>query len=300
MKALVTGATGLVGRELLKTLQAPVVLTRAAGEVKAKLGPSVSAWQWRPEDEPAPAEAFAGVEAVFHLAGEPVAEGRWTAAKKQRIRASRVLGTHNLVATLAKLPKPPRVLVAASGVDYYGDTGDAVVDERAGPGASFLSEVCQAWEAEAKAAERYGIRVVLARIGLVLAPRGGALARMLPVFRWGVGGKLGSGNQWLGWVHLEDVVGLLSHAARRETLSGPMNVVSPEPVTNAEFTRQLGRALRRPTLLPVPRFALRAALGELSDAVFASHRVVPRAAKESGYEFVYPDLQRALEHAVRG
>ncbi len=300
MKALVTGATGLVGRELLKALQAPVVLSRAAGEAKAKLGPSVSAWQWQPEAELAPTEAFAGVDTVFHLAGEPVAEGRWTPAKKQRIRASRVLGTHNLVAALAQLPTPPRVLVAASGVDYYGDTGDALVDERTGPGTSFLSEVCQAWEAEVKAAERYGVRVVLARFGMVLAPQGGALARMLPIFRLGVGGKLGSGSHWLGWVHIEDVVGLLLHAAHHDTLSGPMNVVSPEPVTNAEFTGQLGRALGRPTPLSVPRFALRAAYGELSDALFASHRVVPRAARESGYEFAYTELQRALEDTVRG
>jgi uncharacterized protein len=300
LKALISGATGLVGRELLKRLQAPVVLTRAPEEAASKLGPDVTARAWRPEAEEPPSDAFAGVDTVFHLAGEPVAEGRWTAEKKRRIEASRVLGTRHLVAALARLPAPPRLLVSASAVGYYGDRADAELDEGAAPGQGFLAEVCQAWEAEAQAAERHGIRVVCARLGLVLAPRGGALARMLPPFRMGVGGQLGDGRQWMPWIHLDDVVGLLLHAAREDSLRGPLNVVSPAPVINAEFTRCLGRALGRPTLLSVPRLALRVAFGELSQALLSSQRVLPRAAEQSGYRFKYPELAGALQACIDG
>jgi uncharacterized protein (TIGR01777 family) len=298
LKALISGATGLVGRELLKRLQGPVVLTRAPAEAAKKLGSDVTAWAWRPEAEEPPGEAFAGVDTVFHLAGEPVAEGRWNAEKKQRIRASRVLGTRQLVAALARLAAPPRVLVSASAVGYYGDRGDAELDERSAPGQGFLAEVCQEWEHEARVAESHGIRVVCARLGIVLAARGGALARMLPPFRMGVGGQLGDGRQWMPWVHVDDVVGLLLHAAQADALRGALNVVSPTPVSNAEFTRQLGRALQRPTLLSVPRLALRVAFGELSQALLASQRVLPKAAEQSGYRFVYPELSRALESCI--
>jgi hypothetical protein len=299
VKALLTGATGLIGRELIQRLEAPVVLSREASTARRRLASVASAWDWHPEAEPAPAAAFEGIDTVFHLAGEPVAEGRWTAAKKQRIKDSRVLGTRNLVAAFAALQTPPRVLVSASGVDYYGDRGDEELDESSAPGQSFLADVCQAWEAEARSAERYGVRVVMIRLGLVLAPRGGALARMLTPFRLGVGGKLGDGRQWMPWVHLDDVVGLLMHAARRSELVGPLNVVSPGAVTNAEFTRELGRALERPAVLSVPRAALRLAFGELAQVLLSSKRVVPRAALGAQYGFVYPQLPRALEACVR-
>lgn len=298
MKALVTGATGLIGYELIKRLSSPVVLSRGAPAAQARLGASARVWAWQPEREPAPLEAFDGVDTVFHLAGEPVAEGRWTAEKKRRIKESRVLGTRHLVAALGGLKTPPRVLVSASGVDYYGDRGDEELDEASPPGQGFLAEVCEGWEAEARAAERLGVRVVTARLGLVLAPKGGALDRMLPPFRLGVGGKLGSGRQWMPWVHVDDVIGLLLRAAQDEALSGPMNVVSPEPFTNADFTRELGRALGRPAALTVPRVALSIAFGELSKVLLSSKRVLPRAARQAGYTFLYPDLRRALEACV--
>jgi uncharacterized protein len=298
MKALVTGATGLVGRELVRRLEQAVVLTRKVG-ASGQFGSGVKEWAWQPEAAVAPAGAFDGVDTVFHLAGEPVAEGRWTADKKRRIRDSRVLGTRNLVAALTTLPALPRVLVCASAVGFYGDRGDAELREASGKGSGFLANVCESWEAEARAAERVGIRVVMARLGIVLAERGGALARMLPPFRLGVGGKLGGGRQWMPWVHLDDVVGLLLHAAGDDRLRGPMNVVSPEPVTNAEFTRELGHVLGRPALLPVPRLALRVAFGELSQALLSSQRVLPALALETNYSFAYPRLRPALAACVK-
>lgn len=300
MKALVTGATGLIGAALIQRLQAPVVLSRGVEGAKQRLGGAASVWPWQAELEAPPSAAFDGVDTVFHLAGEPVADGRWTSEKKRRIKASRVLGTRHLVAALAALPRPPRVLVSASGVDYYGDRGDAELDEGSAAGQGFLAEVCQAWEAEAGAAERCGVRVVRVRLGLVLAARGGALARMLPPFRLGLGGKLGSGSQWMPWLHLDDAIGLLLHAAQTPTLSGPLNLVSPEPVTNAEFTAELGRVLGRPAVLGVPRVALRIAFGELSSALLSSKRVLPRAARETGYEFAYAALGPALEAVIHG
>jgi uncharacterized protein (TIGR01777 family) len=299
MKALVTGATGLVGRELLRHLEGAVVLTRNVAESERRLGAGVSARAWQPSREPAPAAAFDGIDAVFHLAGEPVAAGRWTPERTLRIRDSRVLGTRHLVATLSTLPALPRVLVCASGIDFYGDRGDAELREGSPRGQGFLSDVCEAWEAEARAAENVGVRVVLARFGLVLAARGGALERMLPPFRLGVGGKLGDGRQWLPWVHLDDAVGLLLHAARDERLRGPLNVVAPEAVTNAEFTRALGQALGRPALLSVPRLALRVLFGEISQALLDSRRVVPAVALETHYEFRHPRLAPALASCVR-
>lgn len=294
MKALVTGATGLVGRELLRRLGEAVVLTRDVERTRGRLGPGVRAFAWRPESEPAPAPAFESVDVVFHLAGEPVAEGRWTAEKKQRIADSRVLGTRNLVAALRALPALPRTLVCASAVGFYGTRGDQELSEAAPKGEGFLADVTESWEAEARAAERLGIRVVNARLGVVLAPDGGALARMLPPFRLGIGGTLGDGRQWMPWIHIADVVGLLLHAASDERLHGPVNVVSPHPVTNRELSRTLGHVLGRPAVLPVPRLALRAVFGELAEVLLHSQRVLPVAALESSYSFLYPDLEAAL------
>lgn len=301
MKALVTGATGLVGRALLGRLERPVVLTRDVNDAKRRLGSDVSVWPWQPTAEPAPAKAFEGVDAVFHLAGESVAEGRWTSDKKRRIKDSRVFGTRNLVRTLTELPARPSVLVCASGVNFYGhgERGDTELGEAAPRGEGFLAEVCEAWESEARAAERVGVRVVMARLGIVLAPRGGALARMLPPFRLGVGAKLADGRQWMSWIHLDDVLGLLLHAAHDGRVRGPMNVVSPEPVTNADFTRELAQALGRPAVLSVPRLALKLALGELSQALLGSMRVLPGVALETTYTFAYPRLGPALVACLR-
>lgn len=293
MTALVTGGTGLLGSALLQRLPGAVVLSR--DPVRARRGPGVTrAFAWHAEREPVPEAALEGVDTIYHLAGDPVADGRWTAEKKRRIRNSRVLGTRHLVASLARLRRPPRVLVAASAIGYYGDRGDTTLDEAAPAGEGFLPEVCAAWEQEARAAEAFGVRVVSVRIGVVLAKGGGALARMLPPFRLGLGGHLGSGRQWMAWVHLDDVIELFLHASRSAELRGALNAVSPHPVTNREFTMALGRALHRPAILSVPRIALRLALGEMSEVLTDSARVLPRVAERSGYRFEYPHLDEAL------
>jgi hypothetical protein len=299
MRSLVTGATGLVGRALAARLEGKVAaLSRDPARARA-LFPTAEAHAWAPEAGPPPAAALEGVEVVFHLAGEPVGEGRWTTERKRRIRASRELGTRHLVAGFEALERRPSVLVVASAVGYYGDRGDETLDEGSGPGRGFLSEVCEAWEREALEAERLGVRVVCVRLGIVLAPGGGALARMLPAFRRGLGGRLGSGRQWMAWIHIEDAVGLCLHAAGDARIHGPLNAVSPAPTTNAEFTRALGRALHRPAFLPVPRAALRLAFGELGQILTHSQRVRPGVAERTGYVFRHPGLEGALAAALR-
>ncbi len=293
MRAIVTGGTGLLGRELLTRLPDAAVLTRDPARATVTLG-GREALGWDPAAGPPAVDALAGAEVVFHLAGEPVANGRWTADRKLRIRESRVTGTRNLVAGLAAMKERPRVLVSASAVGYYGDRGDEVLDESSGPGGDFLAEVCGAWEREARAAEALGVRVVTVRIGLALAPGGGALSRMLTPFQLGAGGRLGNGRQWMSWAHIDDVVGILHHASQRDDLRGPVNAVSPRPVTNAEFTRALARAVHRPAFLPVPETALRLALGSMSEMVLGSQRVLPRVAERGGYSFRYPGLADAL------
>ena len=230
MRAVVTGATGLVGRNLLSRVDQAVALSRGSAAARAKLGAAADAvFAWDPLCEPAPPDAFDSADAVFHLAGETVAEGRWNAAKKARIRDSRVVGTRNLVATLRQLERPPRVLVSASAVGYYGDRGDEFLDETAAPGSDFLAQVCADWEREALAAGEAGIRVVTVRIGIVLSSRGGALAKMLTPFRLGLGSPLGSGRQWMSWIHLDDLIGLLLLAAERQDLQGAINATAPAP-----------------------------------------------------------------------
>ena len=299
MRALVTGATGFVGKKLLSRLERPVVLSRDAAAASARLGSEVQVFAWDPQREPPPPEAFADIDVVFHLAGESVAAGRWTAAKKARIRASRIVGTRNLMDTIRRLARQPQVLVSASAIGYYGDRGDEILDETTPPGSDFLSEVCVAWEREAQAAAKAGVRVVNVRLGLVLGKDGGALPRMLTPFRLGLGSPLGSGRQWMSWIHVDDVVGLLLLAAERPDLQGPLNATAPQPVTNREFTQALGRAVRRPTFLPaVPAGALRLALGELASLLLTSQRVLPRRAQAAGYTFVYSSLEDALQSLV--
>jgi uncharacterized protein (TIGR01777 family) len=294
MHAVVTGATGLIGRALIRQIGSPAaVLSRDDGRAQRLLG-GVAAHRWAPEGGPAPVEALRGADVVFNLAGEPAADGRWTAEKKRRIRDSRVVGTRHLVEGLAALDVRPRVLVSASAVGYYGDRGDELLDERSSPGQGFLAEVCIDWEREAMAAERLGIRVVCVRIGLVMSTAGGALAKMLAPFRLGAGGRLGTGRQWMPWIHIDDLVGILVHASRSDALRGPINGVAPAPVTNAEFTLALAHAVRRPALLPMPAFALNVAFGEMSGMLMASQRVMPALALRSGYTFAHPDLGGAL------
>jgi uncharacterized protein len=292
-RALLTGATGLVGTKLAERLSDVVVLSRDPERARRALRAS-EAHAWAPEVGPPPAAALANLDVVFHLAGEPVAQGRWTAEKKRRIRDSRVMGTRHLVAGLAAQARRPRVLVCASAVGYYGDRGDEVLDETSAAGQGFLAEVCAAWEREAGAAEALGIRVVSARIGVVLSRDGGALAKLLGLFRAGAGGTLAGGRQWMPWLHLDDLVGLLLHAAANDGVRGAMNAVAPQPVSNRDFTRALARAVHRPALLPVPAVALRLLLGEMSEVLTASARVLPRLAERTGYVFRYPDLDAAL------
>jgi len=289
----VTGSSGLVGSALLPELAArghrAIRLLRpgppAAGE------PAVA---WDPAAGTIDARALEGVDAVVHLAGEGVA-GRWSAAKKARIRDSRVRSTALLAGTLARLARPPRVLVCASAIGWYGDRGDEVLTEASPAGTGFLAEVCREWEAAAGAAALAAIRVVHLRIGMALSRRGGALAALLPVFRLSLGGPVGRGAQWMSWIALDDLVGAIVHALGADTLAGPVNAVAPHPVTNREFTRTLGRVLRRPAFLPFPAPAARLLLGEMADALLlASARVLPLRLTASGYAFEHPELRGAL------
>lgn len=301
MRAIITGATGFVGRKLLAQIEEPVVLSRhperARESLRNSMGSEIEVFGWDPAAAaPAPA-AFQGVEAIFHLAGESVGEGRWTAKKKWRIRESRVAGTQHLVAALKTLDKRPSVLVSASAVGFYGSRGDEILDETVAPGNDFLSEVCQAWEAASQAAKPLGVRVVNPRLGVVLGEGGGALSKMLLPFKLGIGGRLGDGNQWMPWVHVDDVVRLMLHAVKHAEIEGPMNVVSPEPVINRDFTRILAAALHRPAIFPAPAFGLKLILGEFADVLLGSQRVVPGVAERTGYTFHYGDLASAL-HAI--
>jgi uncharacterized protein (TIGR01777 family) len=238
------------------------------------------------------------VDGIVHLAGEPIV-GRWTRAKKSRILQSRIAGTTLLCKALASLPRPPRVLISASAIGYYGDRGTEVLREESAPGSGFLSDVCQAWEAATQPAVDCGMRVVRLRLGIVLSVKGGALAKMLPVFRLGLGGVVGWGRQYWSWIAIADVVEAILHIFTTETLAGPVNLVAPQPVTNAEFTRALAKVLKRPALCPVPAVGLRLLFGEMADALLlSSARVVPRRLETSRYPFRFPDLDGALRHLL--
>jgi uncharacterized protein (TIGR01777 family) len=297
MRALITGGTGFIGRSLFRELDQPFVLSRNPENARGLVG-DLPSHAWKPQAGPPPVGVFEGIDVVFHLAGERVGQGRWTKAKKDAIYRSRIEGTRNLVEALRTLSARPRVLVAASAVGFYGSRGDEELDEQAGPGEGFLAEVCRDWEKEAQVASELGVRVVNVRIGLVLGRGGGAMSRMLPLFRKGLGGRLGRGDQWWPWIHIEDVVGIMLHAARRDELIGPVNAVSPSPVTNRQFTRALAKALRRPAFFPGPAFALKIALGEFASVLLASQRVSPSRALETGFSFRHPELDPALENIL--
>jgi hypothetical protein len=244
------------------------------------------------------ARALEGVEAVVHLAGENIGQ-RWTPASKERIWRSRVEGTRLLAEAIAASPAPPKVFISASATGYYGDRGDEALDEGAAPGRGFLAELCQAWEQAAQTAAAAGTRVVNPRFGVVLSARGGALARLLPVFRLGLGGSLGSGRQYMSWVDMDDLVQAVLFLLSREEFSGPVNVTSPNPVTNAEFTRTLARVLGRPALFRVPAFALQVLLGEMArEALLSGQRVLPARLQAAGFQFRYPELEASLRHAL--
>lgn len=297
MKALITGATGFLGRRLAARFEKPVVLSRNPERAGTML-PEARTFAWNPEGEQAPAAAFRGVEVIFNLLGEPVS-GRWTRVKKERIRESRILGTRHLVDTLLILEDPPSVLVSVSAVGYYGSRDEEKLTEETAPASDFLAKICTDWEVEARRATDAGIRVVSPRIGLVLG-QGGALLKLLPLFRAGLGGPLGSGRQFWPWVHTDDVVEILLHVAWTNRLSGPVNATAPGPVTNRDFTRELARVLHRPAFLPIPAPLLRLALGEFATALLASQRVVPEKLLQTGYEFRFTDLEKALKEVVGG
>ena len=295
MNVTITGASGLIGTRLVAALRARgdevTVMSRNAARASGALG--VPAIAWDPLAGPAPAEALAGRDAVIHLAGEPVAQ-RWNANVKAAILASRETGTRNLVAGLRGADPRPGTLVSSSAVGFYGKHGDELVDERQPAGGGFLAGVCEAWEREARAATDLGMRVVLLRTGVVLDPDGGALKTMLTPFRAGVGGPVAGGAQYMPWIHVDDVVGMYLAALDDPSWSGPVNATAPQPVTNREFSKALGRALHRPAVAPVPAFALRMLYGDMAEIVTEGQRAVPARAQELGYDFRHPDLDAAL------
>jgi uncharacterized protein (TIGR01777 family) len=299
MRVTITGATGRIGTRLVDALQRRgdevTVLSRNPEKARDTLG--VDAVAWRPDQEAAPADALAGRDGVLHLAGEDIAQ-RWTADAKRRIAESRELGTRNLVAGLRAADPRPGVLVSASGVDYYGAHGDERVTEETPQGSGFLPEVCVAWEREAVAAEQLGVRVVRLRAGVVLMRDGGALAKMLPFFRLGVGGPVAGGRQYLPWIHVDDIVGFYLAALDKPAWAGAVNATAPEPPTNKEFSRALGRALRRPAFAPVPGLAVRLLYGDMAEIVIAGRRAVPERAQQLGFAYVHPQLDEALRSAL--
>jgi uncharacterized protein len=302
LRVTVTGATGLIGRSLVGALGERgahvTVLTRDPARARARLG-EVEAVGWEPMSEPAPAAALAGRDAVVHLAGAPVAQ-RWSAKARREIRESRVVGTGNLLAGLARAQPHPPALISSSAIGYYGAHGEQPLDEDAPPGEDFLAQVCVEWEAAAAAAAQSGMRVVQVRTGVVLDRGGGALAKMLPAFRLGVGGPVAGGFQYVSWIHRSDLVAIIIAALQDERWSGPINATAPSPLPNRDFSKALGRVLGRPSLLPVPGVALRALYGEMAVIVTSGARVMPAKALVLGYDFAYPKLEPALRSAIAG
>lgn len=298
MKILISGSHGLVGKALGNSLvEDGHEVVRLVRKGHALNQPEV---EWHPDQGRIDAQRLEGLDAVFHLAGESIASGRWTDEKKREIRDSRTKGTTLLSETLAQLSQPPTVFVSASAIGYYGDRGDEELTEQSAPGKDFLSSVCVEWEASTRAAAEKGIRTVLARFGIILDPNGGALAKMLTPFRMGIGGRVGDGRQWMSWIALDDVVNALKFLLLDSAVHGPVNIVAPNPVTNAEFTKTLGRVLSRPTFFPVPAFGARLAFGELADALLlSSQKVDPSVLKDRGFAPYWPRLEPALQHLLQ-
>ena len=297
MKILIGGSHGLVGTALIKSLETEgheiFRLVRHAPTSKTEV-------EWSPDRYSIALARIEGFDAVVNLAGESIAEGRWTDDKKRRIRESRVKGTKLLGDALANLAVPPKIFVCASAIGFYGNRGDELLTETSAPGDDFLAKVCAEWEDATALATEKGIRVVNARFGVILDTNGGALKKMLPPFRMGVGGKIGSGKQWMSWIALDDVVAGIQFALANDSIKGPVNFVAPVPVTNAEFTKTLGKVLSRPTVLPIPAFAIKLLFGEMGEALLlGSQRVAPERLTAAGYEFGYPQLEHALVHILK-
>lgn len=297
MRILITGASGLVGSAAAGALRGAghTVDRLARPNYRKEGGSNLRPIRWDPASGDLDRKGANGADAVVHLAGASIAAGRWTTERKKILRESRVEATRNLVTGLLQLDQRPRVLVAASAVGYYGDRGDEELTEESAPGKDFLAQLALDWEKETARAADFGIRTVMLRFGVILAPHGGALERMLLPFQLGLGGRLGTGRQWMSWLTLPDAVGLIRHALQDESLKGPVNAVAHSPVTNAEFTRTLGRVLRRPTIFPAPAVALRLMLGEMADALLlSSQRAVPQKLRQLGYRFQHVTLEEGL------
>lgn len=298
MNYLLTGGTGFVGRALIGQLLREGHNVNYVGRRRSEALDSRAAFHYWGAGQDPPLETVPDLDAVVNLAGEPISQ-RWTKDIQEAIRRSRVEGTRKLVSAMRRLPVKPPVLISASAVGYYGERGDEVLRESSGPGRGFLAEVCGDWEKEALRATEFGTRVVLVRTAMVLGKGGGALSQMLTPFRLGVGGRFGSGKQWLPWIHLQDLLNLITFAAENQGMAGAMNASAPNPITNQQFTKALGRALHRPTVMPVPKFALKAVLGEVAEFILASQRVVPEAPERAGFHFRHPEIGAALEELTR-
>ncbi len=298
MTYLLTGATGFIGRTLVDQLLRNGDNVNYIGRRRSDTLDSRAAFHlWDGKEDP-PLDTMPDLDAVINLAGEPISQ-RWTSAVKERIYNSRVEGTRQLVRAISRLAVKPSVLVSASAVGFYGERGNEVLTEDSRPGSGFLADVCVDWEKEALRATEFGVRVVLVRIAVVLGRSGGALPQMLVPFKLGIGGKFGNGKQWMPWIHLQDLVDLIMFAAGNSTVEGALNASAPNPITNATFTKAMGRALQRPTMVPVPKFALDALLGELAGFVVGSQRVVPERTEQSGFRFRHPDIDEALADLTR-
>jgi len=291
MKCVISGGTGFLGRRVVERLK------QDGHQVGVWSRKAAAPYNWDPLSGAPSPQSVDGADVVIHLAGETVAQ-RWNDKVKQRIRDSRVRGTHSLVDTIAAVQNRPKVLVSASAIGFYGDRGDEILTETSAGGSGFLVDVCREWESEADRAQALGLRVVKLRIGFVLGKEGGAMAQMLPAFRLGVGGRLGSGQQWMPWIHAADVVEMVAHAATNAGVSGVWNATSPNPVRNSDFTRELAHAVHRPAIFPVPPFALKILFGELAQHMMDSARVIPEAALKAGFRFRYPEIGAALRELV--
>ena len=305
MKILITGATGLIGKELVKTILAKgsdeiIVLARNKAKAYKNLPDKVSVYEWKnPAKDLVNQEALEGVEAVIHLAGEPIAEGRWTSSKKEKLWNSRIDATKNLIQSFENAQNHQlKTFVSSSAIGFYGSRQDEPLNEESAKGNDYLSDLCNEWEKAASSEKLNGIRFAQMRTGIVLSKNGGALAKMLPPFKLGAGGRLGSGKQWMSWIHIKDMVGMILFALENNNVNGPINATAPNPVTNSDFTKVLGSVLNRPTIFPVPGFVLKTIFGEMSCILLEGQKVLPEKALNNNFNFQYADLSSALSEIM--